>query len=69
MGKDGVAKAKAMAKKEAVVRQKNDAVIIIDPENKSGVKAREASSKKSTKSLTAILTARSKVKLVCILRI
>lgn len=68
MGKDGIAKAKAMAKKEVVVKQKNDAVIIIDPENKSGVKAREASSKKSTKSLTAILTARSKVKSAYMLR-
>lgn len=65
----GPAKAKAMGKKEVVVKPKNDAVIAIDPENKSGVNVREASSKKSAKSLTAILTARSKVKLVYLLHI
>ncbi|KAH6774826.1 Cyclin family protein [Perilla frutescens var. frutescens] len=59
VGKDGGAKAKAAIKKEGVARPKNEAVIVIDADNvthKSGVKVRE----KSGKSLTAILTARSK---------
>lgn len=62
MGKDGAARAKAITKKETVVKP----VIAIDPDvvtHKSGAKAREASSKKTSKSLTAILTARSKVRL------
>ncbi|KAG6432728.1 hypothetical protein SASPL_104314 [Salvia splendens] len=64
VGKDGAAKANkaAMNRKEgaAVVKPKNDAVIAIDPDCKNGAKLREASTKKSAKSLTAILTARSK---------
>ncbi|KAI3461195.1 hypothetical protein Pfo_017858 [Paulownia fortunei] len=64
VGKDGAAKAKAIPKKEPVIKPKNEAVIAISPDeegsHESGTKVREASSKKPSKTLTAILTARSK---------
>ncbi|KAL1544001.1 G2/mitotic-specific cyclin S13-7-like isoform X2 [Salvia divinorum] len=53
VGKDGAAKANKAAMNR---KPKNEAVIAIDPDSKTGAKLREA----SAKSLTAILTARSK---------
>ncbi|GFP97593.1 g2/mitotic-specific cyclin s13-6 [Phtheirospermum japonicum] len=63
VGKNGAAKAKA--KKGPVTKPKNEEVIVIssdeeDEIRKSGRKLRKASSKKPNKTLTAILTARSK---------
>lgn len=63
---DGAPKPKpAIPKKEPVLKPKKDAAVVISPDeeviHKSGIKTREASSKKPGKTLTAILTARSKV--------
>ncbi|KAL0460881.1 UNVERIFIED_CONTAM: G2/mitotic-specific cyclin S13-6 [Sesamum latifolium] len=65
VGNDGAAKAKAMPKKEPGIKAKNDVPIVVSPDEegcpKSGTKMKEKmSSRKSGKSLTAILTARSK---------
>ncbi|KAL0418416.1 UNVERIFIED_CONTAM: G2/mitotic-specific cyclin S13-6 [Sesamum radiatum] len=65
VGKDGAAKAKAMPKKEPGIKAKNNVPIVVSPDEegspKSGTKMKEKmSSRKSGKSLTAILTARSK---------
>ncbi|KAK4441382.1 G2/mitotic-specific cyclin S13-6 [Sesamum alatum] len=64
VGKDGAAKAKAMPKKEPGIKAKNDVLVVVGPDEegspKSGAKMKEVSSRKSGKSLTAILTARSK---------
>ncbi|KAL2240015.1 UNVERIFIED_CONTAM: G2/mitotic-specific cyclin S13-6 [Sesamum indicum] len=63
VGNDGAAKAKAMPKKEPGIKAKND--VLVSPDQvgspKSGTKMKEKmSSRKSGKSLTAVLTARSK---------
>ncbi|KAL0390734.1 UNVERIFIED_CONTAM: G2/mitotic-specific cyclin S13-6 [Sesamum calycinum] len=65
VGNDGAAKAKAMPKKEPGIKAKNNVPIVVSPDEegspKSGTKMKEKmSSRKSGKSLTAILTARSK---------
>ncbi|KAL0435263.1 UNVERIFIED_CONTAM: G2/mitotic-specific cyclin S13-6 [Sesamum radiatum] len=64
VGKDGAVKAAVPHKKESL-KQKNEAVIVISPDEdescKSGRKLREGSSKKPNKTLTSVLTARSKV--------
>ncbi|KAL0459064.1 UNVERIFIED_CONTAM: G2/mitotic-specific cyclin S13-6 [Sesamum latifolium] len=63
VGKDGAVKAAVPHKKEPL-KLKNEAVIVISPDEdescKSGRKLREGSSKKPNKTLTSVLTARSK---------
>ncbi|KAL0419449.1 UNVERIFIED_CONTAM: G2/mitotic-specific cyclin-2 [Sesamum radiatum] len=63
VGKDGAVKA-AMPHKKESLKPKNEAVIVISPDEeescKSGRKLREGSSKKPNKTLTSVLTARSK---------
>lgn len=68
VGKDCAAKAPVVPMKETVL-PKQEAVIAISSDEKeickSERKVKEGSSKNSTKTLTAILTARSKVYLLC----
>ncbi|KAL0285299.1 UNVERIFIED_CONTAM: G2/mitotic-specific cyclin S13-6 [Sesamum calycinum] len=63
VGKDGAVKA-AMPHKKESLKPKNEAVVVISPDEeescKSGRKLREGSSKKPNKTLTSVLTARSK---------
>ncbi|GFP91141.1 g2/mitotic-specific cyclin s13-6 [Phtheirospermum japonicum] len=60
IGKDVAAKAPVPHKRELLKPKNNESVIIISPQ-KSVKKVKEASSKKPNKTLTSILTARSKV--------
>ncbi|GER40686.1 cyclin family protein [Striga asiatica] len=65
VGKDGAAKAAVPDKKEPLKMKTNEAMVVSSPPKekgyKSGEKVREGSSKKHNKTLTSILTARSKV--------